>query len=106
MKSRMKAAIAGCSLLLGCNAAQAPAVGSQESAVTVDYGHGRHNAKTSHVLLLSIDGFHDFDLANWVNDNPNSALASLVQRGTVYTQAKSTGPSDSFPATLAMATGG
>ena len=59
-----------------------------------------------HVLLLSIDGFHDFDLTNYVASHPSSALASLVARGTVYTQAYSTGPSDSFPATLAIATGG
>ena len=59
-----------------------------------------------HVLLLSIDGFHDFDLTNYVASHPSSALASLVVRGTVYTQAYSTGPSDSFPATLAITTGG
>ncbi|MCU1278399.1 MAG: hypothetical protein JWM53_1945, partial [bacterium] len=106
MRLRMKAALAGCTLWLGCNAPQTTAVGAQESAVTVDYGHGRHDAKTSHVLLVSIDGFHDFDLANWVNDNPSSALASLVGRGALYTQAWSTGPSDSFPATLAITTGG
>ena len=38
--------------------------------------------------------------------HPTSALASLVARGTVYTQAYSTAPSDSFPATLAITTGG
>jgi hypothetical protein len=58
------------------------------------------------VLLLSIDGFHDFDLTNYVASHPTSALASLVARGTVYTQAYAPAPSDSFPATLAMTTGG
>jgi hypothetical protein len=91
--------------MVGCSAS-APTVGTQAAAVTVDEGHGRHDAKTSHVLLLSIDGFHDFDLTNYVASPPNSALASLVARGTVYSQAYATAPSDSFPATLAMTTGG
>jgi type I phosphodiesterase/nucleotide pyrophosphatase len=106
MRIRMKAALAGCALWLGCNAQPAPTVGTQASADTVDYGHGRHTAKTSHVLLLSIDGFHDFDLANYVASHPHSALALLTANGTTYTNAWSTGPSDSFPATLAMTTGG
>ena len=105
MRIRMKAALAGCALWLGCSA-PAPTIGTQASAVTVDEGHGRHTAKTSHVLLLSIDGFHDFDLTNYVASHPNSALASLVRNGVVYTQAWATAPSDSFPATLAMTTGG
>ena len=105
MRIRIKTALAGCALLVGCSA-PAPTVGTQAAAVTVDEGHGRHDAKTTHVLLLSIDGFHDFDLTNYVASHPNSALASLVARGTVYSQAYATAPSDSFPATLAMTTGG
>jgi hypothetical protein len=74
--------------------------GSVESAVQ------GHTNRAEHVLLLSIDGFHDFDLTNYVAAHPSSALASLVARGRIYTQAYSTGPSDSFPATLAITTGG
>jgi len=70
-----------------------------------DHQNGKRNV-AEHVLLLSIDGFHDFDLTNYAASLPGSALASLVARGTVYTQAYSTGPSDSFPSTLAIATGG
>lgn len=60
----------------------------------------------SHVLLISLDGFHDFDLTDYVQLHPGSALASLVTRGVRYTNALSSSPSDSFPATLAMVTGG
>jgi hypothetical protein len=74
--------------------------GTAQSAV-----RGGQN-RAEHVLLLSIDGFHDFDLTNYVAAHPDSALASLVARGRIYTQAYSTGPSDSFPATLAITTGG
>ena len=70
MRIRMKTALAGCALWLGCSA-PAPTVGTQASAVTVDQGHGRHDAKTTHVLLLSIDGFHDFDLTNYVASAPD-----------------------------------
>jgi hypothetical protein len=62
--------------------------------------------RVRHVLLLSIDGFHQFDLEKYVADHPVSALAGLVERGTQYTHTTSSRPSDSFPGTLAMTTGG
>jgi hypothetical protein len=63
------------------------------------------NPKVSHVLLLSLDGFHDFDLTNYIAAHPGSALAQVVARGRRYTNATAQVPSDSFPATLAMTTG-
>jgi len=65
-----------------------------------------HHAKAKHVVLLSIDGFHQFDLAKYILAHPTSALAGLVNRGTQYTNTTSSRPSDSFPGTLAMTTGG
>src|SRR5262245_42396976 len=62
--------------------------------------------KVSHVLLLSLDGFHDFDLTNYVTAHPGSALAQVVARGRRYLNASAQVPSDSFPGTLAMTTGG
>jgi type I phosphodiesterase/nucleotide pyrophosphatase len=69
---------------------------------------GRHHGRgrADHVLLLSIDGFHQSDLERYVADRPGSALAGLLARGTQYTNATSSRPSDSFPGTLAMTTGG
>src|SRR5215831_20339617 len=59
-----------------------------------------------HVLLLSIDGLHEQDLARYTALNPNSALAQLTHLGTTYTDASTSKPSDSFPGLLSMLTGG
>jgi hypothetical protein len=67
---------------------------------------GQANSKVHHVLLLSLDGFHDFDLTNYVAAHPTSALAEVVAQGRRYSNASAQTPSDSFPGTLAMATGG
>lgn len=64
------------------------------------------NPKVEHVLLLSLDGFHDFDLTNYVAAHPASALAEVLARGRRYSNAAAQTPSDSFPGTLAMTTGG
>ena len=64
------------------------------------------NPKVDHVLLLSLDGFHDADLTNYVAAHPTSALAAVVARGRRYSNASAQAPSDSFPGTLAMTTGG
>ena len=61
---------------------------------------------TKHVLLLSIDGFHRADLANWIQRHPDSALARLAANGVTYANARTPVPSDSFPGLLAIVTGG
>ena len=60
----------------------------------------------AHVLLISIDGLHPADLDWYTAKYPNSTLAALQQHGRTYTNATATKPSDSFPGTLAMVTGG
>lgn len=72
---------------------------------TDDSEHG-HREGIKHVLLLSVDGLHAFDLANYIKAHPNSALAQLNDQGIMYTQASASKPSDSFPGLLAMVTGG
>src|SRR5260370_24853971 len=64
------------------------------------------DAKVSRVLVISIDGMHSLDLALWVKNNPTSALAQLAARGMNYTNASTTKPSDSIPATAAIFTRG
>ncbi|WRZ88676.1 alkaline phosphatase family protein [Streptomyces sp. NBC_01007] len=66
--------------------------------------HGRAGAR--HVLLISVDGLHQSDLARYVAQHPQSALARLVAGGVEYTHARTTTPSDSFPGMLAQTTGG
>jgi hypothetical protein len=39
------------------------------------------------VILISIDGMHALDMANWVAAHPRSALAELSARGVTYTNA-------------------
>ena len=58
-----------------------------------------------HVLLISVDGMHAIDLANWVQNNPASNLAALAGTGIVYPNAFTTAPSDSYPGMLAQVTG-
>jgi len=59
-----------------------------------------------HVLLLSVDGMHQADLAWYVAHHPSSALAHLVRRGTEFTGARTPFPSDSFPGMVGQLTGG
>src|SRR5882724_560572 len=63
-----------------------------------------HNVKR--VLLLSLDGLHALDLANYVKARPNSTLAQLSQHGITYTNARTSLPSNSWPGLLAIVTGG
>jgi len=59
-----------------------------------------------HVLLISLDGLHALDAANYVQAHPNSALAELSRHGVTYTNARTPANSDSFPGLLALVTGG
>jgi Type I phosphodiesterase / nucleotide pyrophosphatase len=59
-----------------------------------------------HVLLISVDGLHQSDLAWYVQTHPNSALACLSASGVNYNNASTPFPSDSFPGMTALATGG
>jgi hypothetical protein len=62
--------------------------------------------EVSHVLLISVDGLHALDVARYVADHPNSALAELSRHGITYTSARTPANSDSFPGLLALVTGG
>jgi type I phosphodiesterase/nucleotide pyrophosphatase len=65
-----------------------------------------HEAAAQHVLLLSVDGLHQTDLAWYLKQHPGSALARLVSNGTEFTRAQTPVPSDSFPGMVAQVTGG
>ena len=65
-----------------------------------------HDDQVRHVLLLSVDGLHAGDVANWIGQHRNSSLAYLSDRGVTYTAARTATPSDSFPGLLSMVTGG
>ena len=76
------------------------------TAQAQDRHHQVEKPKAGHVLLISVDGLHQADLASYVSTHPNSALARLVARGISYTHAQTPVPSDSFPGMVAQVTGG
>jgi hypothetical protein len=57
------------------------------------------------VLLLSIDGAHALDIANYIQSNPHSALAELTRMSVTYTNA-SLPIGDFYPGVLSFVTGG
>ena len=58
------------------------------------------------VLVISMDGMHSLDMANYIKAHPQSAYAQLAAAGVNYTAASTTKPSDSLPSTAAIFTGG
>ena len=99
--SRRRVSLAAAGLAVG-----ALALGGVPSAGATSDAHTSAKAPAKHVLLLSVDGLHQTDLAYYVARHPSSALARLVDRGTEYTHARTTFPSDSFPGMVAQLTGG
>lgn len=57
------------------------------------------------VVFLSFDGMHQFDLTNYIAKYPQSTFASLVKHSVVYSNARASSPSDSYPATAALFSG-
>ena len=60
-------------------------------------GAAAQTGNVKHVLLVSVDGLHALDVANYVSQNPGSALAELSSHGVTYTNARTPANSDSFP---------
>jgi len=103
-KSRFRTHV-GAALLLAALAT--PAAAQQGSGRTV-YNN------VERVLLISIDGMHSLDFANCAKGISTinggvpycPAMAQLAQTGVTYLQAFAPKPSDSFPGSSALATGG
>jgi len=71
-----------------------------------DNGASISGNQIRHVLLISVDGMHALDVANYVAAHPTSALAELSGHGITYSNARTPTNSDSFPGLLALITGG
>ena len=67
---------------------------------------GLSGGNVKHVLLISVDGMHALDVANYVKSNPGSALKELSEHGATFSNARTPANSDSFPGLLALVTGG
>jgi Type I phosphodiesterase / nucleotide pyrophosphatase len=103
-KSRILAIVAAsgvAALLGGAGPLAAAAVSHSAGAATQPPA-----SQIKHVLLLTVDGMHQQDLLWYAHQYPNSALADLVSQGIEYSNATTTIPSDSFPATVGLMTGG
>ncbi|KVN23262.1 nucleotide pyrophosphatase [Burkholderia stagnalis] len=88
--------------------ASAGAYAQQGEGSQGDQGnHGEHGRRVvKHVLLLSVDGLHEQDLARCIGANTCPNVAALAQSGVTYTNAHTPGLSDSFPGLAALVTGG
>ncbi len=95
----MKERLLAVALSIGLISATPPAPASAND----ELGDGH---KIMHVLLISVDGLHALDVANYVAAHHNSALAELAGHGVTYSNARTPANSDSFPGLLALVTGG
>jgi arylsulfatase A-like enzyme len=100
-------------VLVGCGSIPSSGSVPTESTASVaqaDEGNrddeDRGPGGVKRVLLISVDGMHEADLAHFVASHPESTLAELAEHGVEYTDAHTTTPSDSFPGLLALVTGG
>ena len=64
------------------------------------------DGQIKHVLLISVDGMHQSDLAWYVARHPSSELARLASGGAEFTNNHASDPSDSDPGGTAIMTGG
>ena len=69
-------------------------------------GRDGHSSGVRHVLLISVDGLHQPDLAWYVHAYPGSVLAALDHRGLEFSNAATPFPSDSSPGMIGQLTGG
>src|SRR4051812_18427456 len=60
----------------------------------------------AHVLLISVDGLHEGDVAHCISANTCPTIAAIAGTGVHYTNASTPGLSDSFPGLAALLTGG
>jgi hypothetical protein len=106
---RIGAASVGVAVVLGSGsvAAATAASATATGASTVAGGTSDHHGSgIKHVLLISVDGMHQQDLAWYVETYPRSVLAGLYRHGLEYSSAMTPFPSDSTPGMVAQVTGG
>ncbi|MBV9878420.1 MAG: alkaline phosphatase family protein [Verrucomicrobia bacterium] len=71
-----------------------------------DNNNTNNTSKVEHVLVISVDGMHQSDLAWYAQNFPKSTLAALMAQGIDYSNASTPFPSDSFPGMVGQFTGG
>jgi predicted AlkP superfamily pyrophosphatase or phosphodiesterase len=83
-----------------------PSFAATPKTTTTINSASHHYNQIKRVLLISVDGMHASDLANYIINNPISNMAALSNHGITYSNASTSKPSDSFPGLLSMVTGG
>ena len=107
MKHKLLTGVTVAGLMLTAMPAFNVAAGAQQSP-----GFRSEDAKgIKRVLLISIDGMHALDFANCAKGTADGEpfcpnLARLAGHGVNYLAASTTTPSDSFPGTVGLITGG
>src|SRR5258708_31647639 len=101
-RPRAELAAAAVALLAPPPLASVPASASSSRSSFASH----HGSKLQHVLLISVDGLHQQDLAWYVRTHPDSVLAGLIRHGLEYSRARTPFPSDSFPGMVGQVTGG
>lgn len=71
------------------------------SPPTSDYSNGTYK----HVVFLSFDGMHQFDLDRIISGNAASNFSRIAKNAIEYCNARTSSPSDSLPATASLFTG-
>lgn len=83
---------------------------STAAALTACGGDSSSNTPAApaiaHVLLISVDGLHEQDVAHCLSAGTCPAIAAIAGTGVHYTGAATPGLSDSFPGLAALLTGG
>ena len=103
---RRAVAVAASAAVLGTGAlAGATAASASPAPPAATAGSGQHRG-IQHVLLISVDGMHQQDLAWYVKTHPGSMLARLYGHGLEYSSALTPFPSDSSPGMTGQVTGG
>jgi hypothetical protein len=106
----LKALLLGTALATAVMAAHAPVEAASKARTRV--AQVTTSGPYQHVLVISIDGMHQLDLSNYLNTafinsgKTPSMLLELSDMGTVFINAWTPMPSNNFPGTLAILTGG
>jgi Type I phosphodiesterase / nucleotide pyrophosphatase len=91
--------------LAACSPSKTVAPRNPYAAAVADMAAASNGHVIKHVLLISVDGMHNGDLAHFVAAHPTSVLAKWTHSGVTYRNVTGSKPSDSFPGLMALITG-
>jgi hypothetical protein len=102
---RVEGNLSRCVLCCGALVCAVAGLGVAQEQYPKPLIHTPTDHPAARVILISIDGMHALDMANWVAAHPRSAIAELTARGVTYTNAHVPW-ADPAAGLVALATGG